>query len=336
MSSYKVLMYSFKGGAGRTVTMANVAYILAKEMGRRVLCVDLDTESAGASVMFDVKKAVDNEEVWTLQDILRGSFEPRMRENQPPRGGVQSIVLGRGDFATALWPKLHVRLWPNEDSAASGDGYLDFVPARTITSSTSEKSASSYEAQQNFTTLLRKVNNGLEEPPDIILFDSAAGQQDTALLGMSNSNMLAVFVRWSRQFVYGTIDFLNDYITKDAEMSGRLDKVFLIPTAVPQVQPEGGLAARLKDRQENVAFTVRGINGKARNSSLIKLLDPIPECAGLKWDDQIFLMDDHENFDDDVQTVIEAYRSLAKEIVEQSEIQKTRIAQTIPSAAGRQ
>jgi MinD-like ATPase involved in chromosome partitioning or flagellar assembly len=335
MSSYKVLMYSFKGGAGRTVTTANVAYIMAKEMGRRVLCVDLDTESAGASVMFEVKKAVDNEDVWTLQDVLRGKFEPRTRENGATRGGPKTIVLGLGDFATALWPKLHVRIWPNSETAAGSPGYLDFLPARTIATSTSEVRASSYQAQQCFTTLLRKVD-GLENPPEFILYDSAAGQQDTASLGMTNSNMLAVFVRWSRQFVYGTIDFLSDYITMEAEKSGRLDKVFLVPTAVPRVQPEGDLAARLKDRQEDVAFTVRSINEKARNSSLIKVLDPIPECAALKWDDQVFLMKEPASAEDDVKGVMAAYRSLAGKIVEQSEIHRARVGRTRPAASGRQ
>src|SRR3954449_8451523 len=41
-----VTFYSYKGGSGRTMTMANVAWILASN-GHRVLVVDWDLESPG-------------------------------------------------------------------------------------------------------------------------------------------------------------------------------------------------------------------------------------------------------------------------------------------------
>lgn len=43
---YTVTFYSFKGGVGRTMALANVAYILAKS-GKRVLVVDFDLEAPG-------------------------------------------------------------------------------------------------------------------------------------------------------------------------------------------------------------------------------------------------------------------------------------------------
>nr|BFE70123.1 hypothetical protein GCM10020092_034240 [Actinoplanes digitatis] len=41
-----VTFYSFKGGTGRTMALANVAWILASN-GKRVLTVDWDLESPG-------------------------------------------------------------------------------------------------------------------------------------------------------------------------------------------------------------------------------------------------------------------------------------------------
>ena len=43
---YTVTFYSFKGGVGRTMTLVNVGYELAKT-GRRVLLVDMDLEAPG-------------------------------------------------------------------------------------------------------------------------------------------------------------------------------------------------------------------------------------------------------------------------------------------------
>lgn len=46
-----VTFYSYKGGTGRTMALANVAWILAAN-GKRVLAVDWDLESPGLSRFF--------------------------------------------------------------------------------------------------------------------------------------------------------------------------------------------------------------------------------------------------------------------------------------------
>ncbi len=43
---YVVTFYSYKGGVGRTMALANVAALLAQD-GRRVLVVDFDLEAPG-------------------------------------------------------------------------------------------------------------------------------------------------------------------------------------------------------------------------------------------------------------------------------------------------
>src|SRR5438270_2050592 len=51
---YTVTFYSFKGGVGRTMAMANVGLALARA-GRRVLLVDFDLEAPGLDT-FDLIK----------------------------------------------------------------------------------------------------------------------------------------------------------------------------------------------------------------------------------------------------------------------------------------
>ena len=46
-----ITFYSYKGGTGRTMAMANVAWIIASN-GKRVLAVDWDLESPGLHKFF--------------------------------------------------------------------------------------------------------------------------------------------------------------------------------------------------------------------------------------------------------------------------------------------
>ncbi len=53
MSSYKAVAFlSYKGGVGRSLTLANVAFALAEE-GKRVGCIDLDLDAPGLNIIFN-------------------------------------------------------------------------------------------------------------------------------------------------------------------------------------------------------------------------------------------------------------------------------------------
>jgi cellulose biosynthesis protein BcsQ len=47
-----ITFYSFKGGVGRSMALANIGYLLATKMGKRVLCVDWDLEAPGLQQYF--------------------------------------------------------------------------------------------------------------------------------------------------------------------------------------------------------------------------------------------------------------------------------------------
>ena len=61
-----VTFYSFKGGVGRSLALANVSLLLATR-GRRVLAVDFDLEAPGLSMMSDL--------VPNPRKVERGLFE---------------------------------------------------------------------------------------------------------------------------------------------------------------------------------------------------------------------------------------------------------------------
>jgi MinD-like ATPase involved in chromosome partitioning or flagellar assembly len=48
-----VSFYSYKGGVGRSLSLANVAAVLAQR-GKRVVCIDFDLEAGGLHTIFGV------------------------------------------------------------------------------------------------------------------------------------------------------------------------------------------------------------------------------------------------------------------------------------------
>ena len=48
-----ITFYSYKGGTGRTMNLANIAYLLAKRRNKKVLVIDWDLEAPGLDRYFD-------------------------------------------------------------------------------------------------------------------------------------------------------------------------------------------------------------------------------------------------------------------------------------------
>ena len=82
MSDYKskiITFYSYKGGVGRSMALANVAWLLAKNHGHNVLVVDWDLEAPGLHKFFNVK---DNDIETGLIDLFY-DYKSLLREDEP-------------------------------------------------------------------------------------------------------------------------------------------------------------------------------------------------------------------------------------------------------------
>jgi len=67
-----ITFYSFKGGVGRTMALANIAVLLVRKK-KRVLAVDWDLEAPGLDKYFrdyEVQNVPENPEGKGLQDLL--------------------------------------------------------------------------------------------------------------------------------------------------------------------------------------------------------------------------------------------------------------------------
>jgi MinD-like ATPase involved in chromosome partitioning or flagellar assembly len=276
-----VALYSYKGGSGRTVATANVAKALV-EMGEKVLVIDMDAESAGLSYVFDKKP--DARKVAT-QDILADTYFDEHGKGK--KGGLRMKYLMPESFMEN-WGSWHYEVEPN----------LWFIPARY----SALEPMSSENADVLF-IFLERLHKRLEESkigaPTFVLLDSPSGLQDWArkLFGES---ILVVFFRWSKQFTYGTIRFLNEELTYDTAKA--IPKaVILVPSAVPEIgDGEEGLIPKMEEYRDAIDRNIDSIKVRfrKRRKQLLQISvlgDGIPECATLKWDEKVLIGKSDQN-----------------------------------------
>lgn len=75
-----VTFYSFQGGVGRTTALASAASVLASR-GRRVLCIDMDLEAPGLSLLMGVTEPDDDEGVVPMLLALERGDEVDIRDH---------------------------------------------------------------------------------------------------------------------------------------------------------------------------------------------------------------------------------------------------------------
>jgi cellulose biosynthesis protein BcsQ len=317
------LMHSFKGGAGRTVTTANVATILAKDMGKRVLLIDLDLESAGTTVLFNLEREFeDTRECKSVQDILRGDIRPDIPVPE---------------FREA-WKACHRHIPLN--SGPNAKGWLKVMPSRQTGLGHEERSSFELKharAFRNFIEYVREIDEY-----DLVLVDSPSGTQGPALFGLHFCDHLCEFVRWTRQFTRGAEKFLIDL---NKLKGSRIQSVLVVPVAVPDEKPaDQALLTNLGERANHFRSTVESIDRDMKiamhsEDTRARFLNEMPVAADLtdwstfkkrlagisenpllKWEDAVFGLDEYAGMNSPVVTkAVAEYRLLADAIVAESE-----------------
>ncbi|MGW3958846.1 tyrosine-protein kinase family protein [Amycolatopsis sp. NPDC005003] len=168
--------YSYKGGVGRSFTLANVAVLLAR-WGHRVLCLDWDLEAPG----------------------LGDYFRPRLPGR--PSGGVVDLVTGfrEGRFA----PDAHVLRLRRA-------GALDFIAAgREEDGYVGQVQAIDWEGlyEEGFGDYLEKCREQWTDDYDFVLIDSRTGISDIG--GICTAHLpdhLVLLFTANRQSILGAVD----------------------------------------------------------------------------------------------------------------------------------
>jgi chromosome partitioning protein len=169
-----VAFYSYKGGVGRSVTLANVAVMLARR-GSRVVCVDFDLEAAGLHTIFGIEPSDISV---SLLDLLRD-----------PRDAGEALI----ELTSRLGPKTAGKLYvlPNITNFEKLPEILLFAD----------------DLSGRMGQILTEIENMLL--PNFILIDSRTGFAELSAIAVTRAAHLACLLRPNRQNVDGIRELLD-------------------------------------------------------------------------------------------------------------------------------
>lgn len=286
MDTRIVQIYSYKGGAGRTVSGINIASILAAEHQKRIVCIDMDLEGAGLAIVLGLhEKLANDHNRRCVQDI----FGPEK-------------IKSPEDFAKNWWPRIHFDVG-KECRLSQLRDRLFVVPAAFA-----ERSVDwTIDTEKCFKLFLYSIDTLVK--PDYIFLDSASGLADWASLSLTFSDDLVAFFRWNKQFVEGTIRVVRFLESNRYEK----ERILLVPSAVPYIAGSSTRYAQLLEASRN-RLKVETLAGKSKR---ILLLDGVREAVGLKWEER--LLNVCPDLEDDEKMALEDFRSIANTIMQKTD-----------------
>jgi MinD-like ATPase involved in chromosome partitioning or flagellar assembly len=197
LNMFTVAMYSYKGGAGRTVSTANIASILAT-MGKKVVCVDFDLDGPGLKIVFGVNPVGSDRYV---QDFMNAAT-------------ARSFPLE--ESLIDVYP-----CFPNSNLK---EGKLLVFPA---SQDFKKRLPDSYDYRQ-MADRIRSLIAWLKEheSPDFVFLDCASGWKILTKACTQEADYIVTFLRLARQHILGTVTI--------AQLFEFLGFNFcLLPSAVP-------------------------------------------------------------------------------------------------------
>jgi tetratricopeptide (TPR) repeat protein len=168
-----ITFYSYKGGTGRTMTMANIAWILASN-GMRVLAVDWDLESPGLQRYFhpflrDKQLRSSRGVIDIIRDYAAATVDPSAVSDNPRWFEEYADVLRHAVSLEWQFPK---------------PGYLDFLPAGqqgpSYAQAVSTFDWGNFYERLHGGVFLKALARNMREHYDYVLIDSRTGFSDSA------------------------------------------------------------------------------------------------------------------------------------------------------------
>ena len=281
-----VSLYSFKGGAGRTVCTANLAPRLAalfhSTAKSPLVLVDLDLDSAGLTFLLE-ENAITSEDTWSASMLLTGELNLTLAANRR-----QLFDKELQDVSTEL--KL------------GSEGTVLFLRAGAM-----EKQIGAFVGAKGFVLLETLIDSCEERNVPVLLIDSASGLQQTAMLSHRVSDVVVYCCRLTRQFVRGTKQHLELMLRRCAEEQIEPPKIILLPVAVPQA------SARWVDMRTDVLSQLKIICA-ARPSQVQMASAIIGEIERFKWTEDVLLDDANASAVTDETDAIIAFHTLAEQV----------------------
>ncbi|GGJ11785.1 hypothetical protein GCM10010885_21380 [Alicyclobacillus cellulosilyticus] len=232
-----VTFYSYKGGMGRTATLAAAALVLAQR-GCRVAMVDLDLEAPGLSSLFVPDDAV-------ASGVIDYLMEKPLRPDWQAGSGVVTIA---------------------DPRLALGDAPLWLVPAGRVNEHYLEKLARidfQHQVSDRLPRLMKQFFTELADayaPLDFILLDARAGFHDLGGLALTRlAHAVVLLANLSRPTWAG----LPVVLQRLAGSQAQAVPVVLVYAGAPNVRHAGADAdmARFRAMAEGAYLRVSGADG---------------------------------------------------------------------------
>jgi formylglycine-generating enzyme required for sulfatase activity len=260
-----ITFYSYKGGTGRSMALANVAWALAAS-GKRVLTIDWDLEAPGLHRYFEPFLADKSLERSTgIIDFVR-DFATAAVAVKNSAEQTSEKTSGPGwyeDYSNLLAHAIPLK-WD-----FTGGGLLHLVPAGKQDAAYAVR-VNSFDWQDFYERLgggilLEAVKQKLRRVYDFILIDSRTGVSDTSgICTIQMPDELVVCFTLNRQSIYGITAATRSAFGQRRTASGEPTlKIWPVPTRVEKFE---------KDRLE-IASTM----ARARFSGLMWQLSPEQE-----------------------------------------------------------
>jgi WD40 repeat protein/MinD-like ATPase involved in chromosome partitioning or flagellar assembly len=191
-----VTFYSYKGGTGRTMTVANLAWILASN-GYRVLAVDWDLESPGLHRYFhpfllDKQLRSSSGVIEMIRDFAAATLEPSRGDDEHWFDERAQVL----NYATSL------------EWQFAGGGGIDLLPAgrqdRSYARSVSTFDWPSFYERLGGGAFIDALGRNMRQQYDYVLIDSRTGVSDTAGIStVQMPDMLVVCFTLNNQSIEG-------------------------------------------------------------------------------------------------------------------------------------
>lgn len=218
-----VTFYSYKGGTGRTTSLAFFASWLATNHGKKVVIIDCDFEAPGLTNYFDISE--DRKGV--LEYLLDVEYAKLKNETldiiKDYSYKVRHEYVGKGDIFIVPAGNLSSEFVGNTSRTYRAD-YLEALARLDITST--------HHIIQQFQDFFEDLKNQLElnYENSVILIDSRTGFNDTFATLATLSDIIVGFFGINKQSQVGLSQFLDSFGTID----NTTDKQILLVNSISE------------------------------------------------------------------------------------------------------
>ncbi len=178
-----VTFYSYKGGVGRSILLANTAVLLAK-MGKRVVCLDFDLDAGGLHKIFNINEI----------DIKSTTLD---------------VLLGERMTFVNLDKRLNIT-----------GGHLNILPNISEPHKLSRVVAQSEEGGgyigNKFALIIESIKKDKNLNPEFILVDTRSGISEIFSRVANISNLFVLVLKPNKQNIEGTKRILESINTREA------------------------------------------------------------------------------------------------------------------------